>query len=59
VPSFARTYQVHDLVWFEAHATMESAIAREKAIKSHERVWKLRLIEGANPEWRDLYSDVC
>jgi putative endonuclease len=38
---------------------MESAIAREKAIKSHERVWKLRLIEGANPEWRDLYSEVC
>jgi predicted GIY-YIG superfamily endonuclease len=26
----------------------------EKAIKKWNRVWKLRLIEEANPEWRDL-----
>jgi putative endonuclease len=37
---------------------MESAIAREKAIKEWKRRWKLDLIEQQNPEWRDLYTDV-
>ena len=30
---FTKKYSVHTLVWFEPHATMESAIVREKAIK--------------------------
>ena len=34
---------------------MESAILREKALKNWKRQWKMRLIEGENPEWRDLY----
>ena len=42
------------LVWFEAHESMESAIAREKAIKE----WKLELIEKVNPTWRDLYEEI-
>ena len=58
VPGFTRAYGVHDLVWFEIHATMQSAIAREKAIKCWKRVWKLRLVERGNPEWRDLYGDI-
>jgi putative endonuclease len=37
------------------HETMESAIQREKQLKEWKRVWKLRLIEGENPEWDDLY----
>jgi putative endonuclease len=37
---------------------MESAIAREKAIKEWQRRWKVELIEELNPEWRDLYSDI-
>ena len=36
---------------------MESAITREKRIKKWNREWKLELIEGANPEWRDLAED--
>ena len=59
VPGFTRAYGVHDLVWFEGHSTMQSAIAREKAMKCWKRVWKLRLIEERNPEWRDLYPDIC
>jgi len=55
---FTRRYGVHTLVWFEQHETMESAIAREKAIKEWKRRWKLDLIEQQNPEWRDLYTDV-
>ena len=53
---FTRTYGVHDLVWFEQHQTMESAILREKAIKEWQRAWKIRLIEEGNPDWRDLYA---
>ena len=55
---FTKKYGVHTLVWHEAHATMESAIGREKAIKDWRRTWKLRLIEAINPQWRDLYEDI-
>ncbi|MEV8518309.1 GIY-YIG nuclease family protein [Dyella marensis] len=55
IDGFSKQYDVHDLVWYELHETMESAILREKALKSWRRQWKLRLIEGENPEWRDLY----
>ena len=55
---FTKRYGGHTLVWHEAHDTMESAIAREKAIKGWKRAWKLAWIEGANPLWRDLYEDL-
>jgi len=55
VQGFTSRYHVHNLVWYELHETMESAILREKQLKEWERAWKLRLIEGENPEWRDLY----
>ena len=55
---FTKRHGVHTLVWFEQHATMESAIAREKAIKEWKRRWKLDLVEQQNPEWRDLYTDI-
>ena len=49
---------ISGLVWFEAHESMESAIAREKAIKEWNRVWKLELIEKVNPTWRDFYDEI-
>ena len=55
---FTRKYRVHDLVWYELHGTMHSAIAREKAIKEWPREWKLQLIEKANRSWRDLYPEI-
>ena len=58
VDGFTKKYGVHMLVWYEAHETLESAIAREKALKSWRRKWKLDLIESANPAWRDLYGDI-
>ena len=57
LPGFTAQYGVHALVWFEQHATMEYAIQREKRLKKWNRAWKLRLIEGANPDWRDLAED--
>ena len=58
VEGFTKRYRVHDLVWFEQHETMESAILREKAIKEWKRAWKIKAIETANPQWRDLYPDL-
>jgi putative endonuclease len=36
---------------------MSEAMRRERAIKHWPRAWKLKLIEEANPEWRDLADD--
>ena len=55
---FSQRHRTHLLVWFERHETMESAIARERRLKRWRRAWKLRLIEAANPAWRDLYPDI-
>ncbi len=59
IEGFTRQHGVHVLVWYEIHETMESAIVREKAIKEWKRRWKLNLIEGSNPEWRDLYYSLA
>jgi len=58
VEGFTKRYGVNNLVWYEVHATMESAIAREKALKKWNRTWKLGLIEKSNPTWKDLYSEI-
>jgi putative endonuclease len=59
VKGFTKKYQVHQLVWFEATENVEAAIIREKQIKKWNRAWKLELIEKMNPEWKDLYADIC
>jgi putative endonuclease len=58
VEGFTKRYRVHTLVWYEAHETMESAIAREKVLKNWKRAWKLELIEQSNPGWKDRYDEV-
>ena len=58
VAGFTKQYRVHDLVWFEQHQIMESAIVREKALKAWKRAWKIELVAGANPQWRDLYPEL-
>ncbi len=59
VDGFTKRYGVHTLVYAELHATMEEAILREKRIKKWRRAWKLKLIEDANPTWRDLYDEIA
>ncbi|MGB0506735.1 MAG: GIY-YIG nuclease family protein [Pikeienuella sp.] len=58
VPSFTKRYDVTSLVWFTEYGDPETAIKREKAIKSWPRKWKLALIEKENPEWRDMWNDI-
>ncbi|TVQ13497.1 MAG: GIY-YIG nuclease family protein [Leptolyngbya sp. DLM2.Bin27] len=52
---FTKRYRVHRLVYFEQHISMDEAILREKRLKKWNRDWKIKLIEDANPEWRDLW----
>ncbi len=59
VKSFTEKYNVHNLVWFEEHATAENAIHRERRLKKYKREAKIRLIEGNNLEWKDLYDEIC
>lgn len=58
VDGFTKQYRVHNLVWYELHADMISAIEREKNIKEWKRAWKIKLIEDNNPDWKDLYNDI-
>ena len=58
VDGFTKAHVVHVLVYYELHATMESAINREKNIKAWKRAWKIELIEKDNLKWRDLYHDL-
>jgi len=44
VDGFTKKYQAHILVWYELHATIESAIMREKALKYWHRTWKYSLL---------------
>jgi putative endonuclease len=54
VPGFTKRYGVTRLVWFERHASIIEAIAREKQVKGWNRAWKLKLIEAGNPDWTEL-----
>ena len=58
VEGFTRKYGIHNLVWFEVHASMLAAITREKQIKKWNGEWKIEMIEKANPGWRDLWDDL-
>jgi putative endonuclease len=51
VEGFTKRYGVHNLVYYELHGDMLSAISREKQMKKWNRAWKLELIEKQNPDW--------
>ena len=53
---FCRRYKLTRLVLAEQHASIEEAIAREKALKAWKRDWKIELIDQANPQWIDLWE---
>lgn len=55
---FTKTYNVHQLVWFEIFNDINLAIQREKTMKKWPRQWKINLIERDNPHWQDLYSQL-
>jgi len=57
--SFTEKYKVSKLVYFEFSGDVESALQREKTLKRYLRSWKIDLIEKDNPEWLDLFTELC
>lgn len=58
VDGFTRKHSCKLLVWYEVHDNIDSARLRELQMKEWKRAWKLREIEGLNPEWDDLYEQI-
>jgi len=58
VEGFTKKYNLTRLVYYEISEDVRSAIAREKQIKGWLRSKKINLIESANPEWKDLSSEL-
>ncbi len=54
VAGFTRKYNITKLVYYEETNDVQIALAREKQIKGWLRSKKVALIEGENPEWKDL-----
>ena len=59
VPGFTKKYHIHSLVYYEDTCDVDAALNREKHLKHWLRKWKLSLIEGMNPEWKDLWSEIA
>ncbi len=55
---FTKKYRLKRLVWFRHFADALEAIKFEKQLKRWRREWKIRLIEEANPTWRDLWPEI-
>ena len=54
IDGFTKSYNVHDLVYYEIQLNLESTIKREKQLKNWHRQWKINLIKSKNKEWKDL-----
>ncbi|MGH7790730.1 MAG: GIY-YIG nuclease family protein [Thermodesulfobacteriota bacterium] len=53
VEGFTENYGIHNLVYYEQHNDIYTAIDREKKLKKWNRQWKINLIENHNPNWKD------
>ena len=56
--SFTSQYNVEYLVYYEVTTNVETAIGREKQIKSWSRKKKNALVNAVNPDWNDLYEQI-
>ena len=59
VDGHTKKYSIKRLVYYEIFATFEPAALREKKLKRWRRNWKIELIESKNPDWNDLYNEIC
>lgn len=55
---FTAKYNIKKLVYYEIYQDIESAILREKKIKSGSRKDKVELVNTMNQDWRDLYEEL-
>jgi len=56
--SFTGKYNVDKLVYFETTKYVNNSIKRERQIKKRNREWKINLINGLNPDWKDLSENI-
>ena len=56
-PGFTKKYNIKKLVYYEEFDSILDAIAREKQIKKGPRMKKVDLINGSNPEWKDIAEE--
>jgi len=56
---FSKRYNLKKLVYFEVYENADAAIKREKRLKRWSREWKIEAINKANPDWKDLYENIC
>jgi putative endonuclease len=54
---FTKRYNINKLVYFEVTSQIQEVIFREKQIKGGSRQKKIDLINGMNPEWKDLFGE--
>ena len=59
VKGFTTKYGCKLLVWYEMLGSWEAARQRELQMKEWKRAWKVREIEGLNPDWEDLYDRIA
>ena len=51
---FTKKYNITKLGYYEEYSDPNLALRREKQLKSWRRDKKISLINGANPEWKDI-----
>jgi putative endonuclease len=56
---FTKKHNIKNLVYFENYSDLSEARYRENRLKRWNRPWKMGLIEKDNPQWRDLYDEIC
>lgn len=58
IAGFTRKYNIHRLVYFEEHSSIEAATDRERYLKGKSRAKKNAIVEAVNPRWCDLSSQL-
>ncbi len=56
VAGFTKKHGCHLLVWYEVYDDLDAARQRELRMKEWKRDWKVKEIEGMNPNWDDLFD---
>ncbi len=59
IEGFTQKYDLKTLVWYKECGNAEDAVKHEKRLRKYPRQWKVNLIEEMNPQWKDLYNDIC
>jgi putative endonuclease len=58
IEGFSKTYGLKQLIYYEQYDDIGVAIQRERTMKHWPRARKVRLINGFNREWVDLYPSL-